>query len=146
MAFVAEESKRFILTEKRNNSRRSQKMKYICFSDIDNRSEDDEGAISSNLYNNDINPFTHEVNSFEVEMDWKSMGNAIRNALQAKPELLHVFEIMQTIDDENRKVTRASVAEKMGCTPQNAQYYMKKMIVFLVKRGLINDFHLLVTT
>lgn len=143
LAFVAEESRRLMLTEKRNNSRRSKKMNVVCLSDIDKCSEDDEGGISSYLYNNDINPFTHEVNSFEAEMERESMENAVRGALQTKPELLHVFEIMQTVVDDGEKPSRANVAEKMGCTPQNAQYHIKKMCDLLVKRGLIHDFHLL---
>ena len=143
LAFVADESKRLMLTEKRNNSRRSKKMKIDCFSDFVNCAEDDEGNISSNLYNSDINPFTQEVNSFEAEMERESMENAIRNVLLAKPELLHVFETMQMVVDGGEKPSRANVAEKMDCTPQNAQYHIKKLCDLLVKRGLIHDFHLL---
>ena len=151
LAYTSQKSCWMMQDEKRRNSKRTRWVK-ISNPDGSSYGDDDDdphrplkkrGLDKESADNCDENPFTGEVNAFEVDLEWKDMVRQIRNSCKKNPKMLRFFDTMVLLNKEGHNCTDAKVAEKLGCTRANTGVQHKKFLKFMKDKGLDQEFRLL---
>lgn len=139
LAYTSQKSGWLMQDDKRKNSKRC---KWVKVSDPEGKFCDESGEEKP-LKREDENSFTGEVNSFERKVAEKEFVKVVHRTLRGQPKMLRLFDLMKKANDEGEACSDANMAEKLGCTRANVGVLRKKMLQFLCKKGLDEDFRLL---
>ena len=137
IAYTTQKSSWFLATEKRNNSKRSDREKCVDFSMESGRSIKDDSETARMLA---ILKTLASSDSFESDCDWQDAVELVYRTIKHAPKLYEYFTASLDLCKEGDEYSDAEVARHMGCTRASVGLYRKALIRTMKENGLLAEF------
>lgn len=137
IAYTTQKSCWFLATEKRNNTKRSNREESVDFS-LECCSNTESTPETTRMMEI-LKGITHE-DHFESDSYWKDAAQLIRRTIKDSPKLDKYFTVCLKLSEAGDDYSDAEIARKMGCTRACVGQYRKALIRTMKENGLQEEF------
>lgn len=137
IAYTTQKSNWFLATEKRNNSKRSNREEAVDFSLECNPNT--QSTPETTRMMEILKEISHE-DHFENDSYWEDAAQLVRRTIKHSPKLDKYFTACLKLSETGDDYSDAEIARIMGCTRACVGQYRKALIRMMEENGLLAEF------